>query len=888
MSRRCSRFMVLPVCLAVLGTPSVALPALAGTVVQITDDRTSVAGPGALDDAGTALFTGTSADVAGVNPDHTFQVVRFDPLTGAASQVTGARKGTAALVSVSDDGQWLAFTSPANLTGQNPDESLELFVISADGSVVTQLTDDPAPNAGSVGTVAISGDGSRVAFVANTDPLTGNPDHLDQLFVVQRDGAGLAQLTQITPAAGGSFGAISVSDDGTRIAFGHSGDVTGQNADLGGEVFAIGGDGSNLRQLTLTPLGFDSGAPTLSGNGQSVALQSDADFGANPNNQTEIHIIDWASTDPSDIRKLTSTGLVLGIAGDPTAQSPSITDDGGTIVFHSNNSRLFPPLNIDGNFEIFRIQSDGTGLTALTSTLLQAGSFLPVVSGNGGRVAYYGIDTDADLRVMDGSGGSQRDLLTFELVLTGDPDVSPDGGRAVFVRSTGLFGGGQLWRVGTDGSGLAQVTTLASGSPAGPSIAGDGTTIVFSADSNPDGVSNNDGSEEIFRVQTDGSGLAQVTSGPADTASRNPVVSADGSLVVFDSDADLTGDNPDLSREIFRVALDGSGLQQLTDGAVGTTSRLPRPDATGGWVVFESNADLTGGNADGSYEIFRISAGGGTPWQITADPALDSRSPDVSGDGDLVTFSSSSDPLGTNPDGNSEVFVFDAVASTTRQLTSFTEGNSGSARISGDGTWVYLSSSAPVFEWDPDTPTDLYRVPAAGGTIERVGALRTAGAGAGGVPVPLGTGSALAVGDSGEVAVFSALGDSTGDNPDALPELWAIDRAAAGRLDVGRPSPTELRWTPESGPVRYDVIRGDLAQLTPAGATIDLGPVACLEEDSPDADTVGFGDAVEPGPGQVLFFLHRGSQGLLDGPGTYGTATDGRERLAGSGDCIAN
>ena len=249
----------------------VATIAPAQTVRQITDEKTTVSGPGVMDDAGSAIWAGTSGDFAGENPDRTFQIVRFDPATGAATPITDFPDGTAAIVSVSDDGEWLAFTSPSDLTGNNPDQSLELFVMRSDGTQMTQLTDDPAPDAGSVGTIALSGDGSRIAFVANTDPLGTNPDARDQIFVIDRDGTGLAQLTQATA---GSPGTVSISDDGSRIAFVFDGDPLGSNLDLGGEVFAIEADGTDLRQLTVTPAGFSSGGPTISGNGQRIAFQS--------------------------------------------------------------------------------------------------------------------------------------------------------------------------------------------------------------------------------------------------------------------------------------------------------------------------------------------------------------------------------------------------------------------------------------------------------------------------------------------------------------------------------------------------------------------------------------------------------------------------------------
>lgn len=849
----------------------------AGVVRQLTSELTTVAAPGVMDDAGGVVYTGSSADLTGTNPDHAFQVWRFDPLSAAATQITDDPRGFAAVVSVTDDGTWLAFSSPADPLGTNQDRSPELFVMRTDGTQITQLTNDAAPNAGSVGSVAISGDGSRVVFTSNTDPLGTNSENRTELFVIDRSGANLRQLTQ---AVTGSPGGIGISDDGTRIVFSHSGDLLGTNPDLGSEVFSINADGTSLRQLTSTPDPYDSNAPVLAGGGSRIAFQSDGDpFGTNLNHWTEVFAVDWGGT---GLRQVTRTTTVLGLTGDPTSQSPSITDDGQTIVYFSNQSSIFPPQNVDGNFEVFRIQADGTGRTPLTSTILDAGSLLPVVSGGGGRIVYYAVGSTIVLRAMDGTGNNEIDLLDFDLKFLGEPDITPDGSRAVFTRSTGLFGGAQVWKIETDGTGLSQVTNLTSGGASSPSIVADGETIVFSSDGDPTG-GNVDGSEEIFAIGADGSGLVQLTSAPTGS-STNPAAATDGSVVVFDSDADLTGANVDASREIFTVDRSGTGVVQLTDGVAGTSSRRPRVDAAGTWAVFESNADLDGGNPDGSYEVWRIRTDGSGLERLTGDPLHGSGGADISADGTAITFETASDPLGSNPEGNTEIFLYETTSITLRQLTSFASGSSGGARISRDGSWVTFASDAPVFESDPDDPTDLYRVPAAGGVVERVGALRFGALG--GVGGLLGGGGgAVAADGPGRVSVFSGLGDFTLDNPDGLSEVWAIDRSGVPEFSVSKAAPTLLRWTAESGPVRYDVIRGDVADLRILGDQVDLGPVLCLENDSPDNETVGFEDVEEPIPGQVFFFLYRGSQGLLDGPGSYGDSSDDRQRIPASGDC---
>ena len=628
----------------------------AQTVRQVTDVKTTIVGPPALDDAGEGVYAGSSADPGGGNPEHTFQLLRFDPSTGAATVLTSFTDGASALVSVSDDGAWLAFPSPADLTGGNHDQGSELFLMRSDCSEIIQLTDEPAVDGGSVSGAVLSGSGNRLAFVANTDPLGENAGNLPELFVIDSDGTHLRQLTH---GDAGSIGGLSISDDGARVAFTADGDLTGGNGDLGDEVFAALADGSDLRQLTVTGIGYGSSAPSLSGGGQTVAFQSDGDLtGGNPQHQDEIFAIAF---DGSGLRQLTTTRSALGVTGDPASQSPSIVDDGSVIFFHSNHGTLFS--NLDGNYEIYRINADGTGLTMLTNTLLEAGSFFPVVSGGGSRVAFYGLDSGLTLRVMDGGGGNQRDLLTMVVITSVEPDITPDGARLVFARRTGVLGGGDIWRLDFPGGTAQHVTDLGGGTPSRPSVAGDGGLIVFSADSNPGGgLANLDGSDEVFRVQSDGTGLSQLTDGPAGTSSRAPVLARNGSVIVFDSDADLTGGNGDGSRELYRMQPDGSGLALLTNGSVNTTSAAARIDESGSWVAFESNADLAGGNVDGSYEIFRVQSGGSGLEQLTSDPAADSRAPDISADGGLIAFASSADLTGQNGDGNSEIFVRDVPA----------------------------------------------------------------------------------------------------------------------------------------------------------------------------------------------------------------------------------
>jgi len=385
---------------------------------------------------------------------------------------------------------------------------------------------------------------------------------------------------------------------------------------------------------------------------------------------------------------------------------------------------------------------------------------------------------------------------------------------------------------------------------------------------------------EIFKVDADTGDVTQLTVGNSSWSStwHAPDISADGSAVVFGTGANLTGGNADGGLDIFRIDADGSGVVQLTSGTGGEFSIFPRISADGTWCTLQSNGNFTGQNVDGSYEVFRVRAtDGGQLQQLSiAHDSFSEPSPDISGDGSRIVYSSSSDPLGTNPEGNFEIFLFDAAGPTTTQLTSYAEGDSTRPRISQDGTFVYFFSTAPVFEDDPDEPVDLYGVDVATGVVVRVGAERgTVNA----FDVWL---SHISADATGIHAAFTGQGDFIRENPDANPEVWLIDRAAPQTMRPSGPSPTSLSWDYDSGPLRYDVIRGDLSQISADPFTIHLGPTICLENDSPDASTSGYEDTEDPLPGQVFFYLHRGSQGLSAGPGSWGSGTGGRPRLGGA------
>lgn len=114
---------------------------------------------------------------------------------------------------------------------------------------------------------------------------------------------------------------------------------------------------------------------------------------------------------------------------------------------------------------------------------------------------------------------------------------------------------------------------------------------------------------------------------------------------------------------------------------------------------------------------------------------------------------------------------------------------------------------------------------------------------------------------------------SAGDLPFFSPQL---------DISTDTPEATVLHWNFLGSPYRYDAARGDLRSLAFAGSSVDLGLLACIENDSTDVQTMGHEDLSVPEPGEVFFYVVRGVRSGV--PGGYGHSSDGRERV-GAGGC---
>jgi hypothetical protein len=200
------------------------------------------------------------------------------------------------------------------------------------------------------------------------------------------------------------------------------------------------------------------------------------------------------------------------------------------------------------------------------------------------------------------------------------PDMTTVGGshRVVAQRGAGSPSTEiDLARVG-GGFGLEGIERLTATPPQtvqhkfNPKISEDGSTVVYETDEAvilPGGQAVSSRVLVGLDVATKAGFFVLPPGGGARAAGQvgRPSLNQDGSRIVFSTNSDPLGTNADGNFEIFLFD-QAAGLIQLTNTSGGDNSFAPSPsiDLEGRWVVFDFSADLTGGNPDGNFEIFVI------------------------------------------------------------------------------------------------------------------------------------------------------------------------------------------------------------------------------------------------------------------------------------------
>lgn len=360
-------------------------------------------------------------------------------------------------------------------------------------------------------------------------------------------------------------------------------------------------------------------------------------------------------------------------------------------------------------------------------------------------------------------------------------------------------------------------------------LSADGRFMVFTTD-NPVSPQDTSASDDVIlfdRLTGERTLVSHVASDPeraGDDDSDVPVISADGSLVIFQSRAtDLVGgfSNPSNRTQLFawdRVTsttrLVSYAAGSLTTGGNGDVRRQPVVSADGAYVVFESQATdhIAGTDTNGSEDIFRWTRATGELELVSrsaASPTTTSNAfsgrPSMSADGQRVVYESLADDVivgGSDGNGQFDVFFWEASTGTVTLVSESMAGggvtaNGASSRtkISSDGSTVVFVSSATdlVAATDPIVSDDIFRWVVSSGAVELVSHI---------------AGDAGTVGNSNSSrAVISADGQTVVFSSRATDLVTATDPASNDDI---------FRWSAATG-------ASELLSTPDGGATASLG-----------------------------------------------------------------
>lgn len=375
----------------------------------------------------------------------------------------------------------------------------------------------------------------------------------------------IVKFEQLTPNTSFNSYAPDLSADGKLVVFTSNADLAGTTKPSSAkDIFIYNFSTQNYQQLTSNPAGKSCNNAVVSGNGKYVAAFCNSSLdGSKPNTDAsyELYHFDLTMNSIKQVNVNSNASMNNGI------RQIAINHLGNYIYF-SNNSNLDTSVGSPfGTSEVFVFDVKKDEVRQLSKFYYSSNDVKSISTDYEGKrfvVSSRGNPLgDNSRRYWRAFGGTLNKGITHQIthnnstrhtegvVISGNGEFIALQSRDNLDSDVSVYNRNQIFRADFEGRNFKQISLSSSFHSYDPAISNDGNRIVFRSHASLTGT-NSASNSEVFLYEHKQGRLRAMTEV---NQSKNAVLaklSADGSTIVFQGDADwITGDNPGFENQIF-------------------------------------------------------------------------------------------------------------------------------------------------------------------------------------------------------------------------------------------------------------------------------------------------------------------------------------------------